>query len=49
MLWAEGLQAESYLDAGDRGNFSNGYGPMRLFPDFATAAAGNAALWETNG
>ena len=49
MLWAEGLQTESYLDAGDRGNFSNGDGPMRLFPDFATSAAGNAALWETKG
>ena len=49
LLWAEGVLAESYLDAGDRANFSNGDGPMRLSPDFATSAGDNAALWETKG
>lgn len=47
MVWAEGLLAESYLDVGDRANFSNGGGPMRLFPDFATPAVTNATMWET--
>jgi hypothetical protein len=48
LLWAEGLRAESYLDVGDRANFTNGGGPVRLFPDFATAID-NAMLWETKG
>jgi 2',3'-cyclic-nucleotide 2'-phosphodiesterase (5'-nucleotidase family) len=48
ILLAEGLPAESYLDAGDRGNFSNADGPIRLFPDFSGAAAA-AMVWEAFG
>jgi hypothetical protein len=43
VLLAEGLPAESYLDTGDRSNFANGGGPIRLHPDFATRE------WEANG
>jgi acetyl/propionyl-CoA carboxylase alpha subunit len=43
VLLAEGLAAESYLDAGDRGNFSNSRGVMALYPDFATLR------WEALG
>jgi collagen type I/II/III/V/XI/XXIV/XXVII alpha len=43
VLLAEGLPAESYLDTGDRSNFANGAGPIRLHPDFATRE------WEANG
>jgi hypothetical protein len=49
LLTAEGLLSESYLAAGDRSNFVNDHGPMRLFPDFASPAANVAALWETKG
>ncbi len=35
VLLAEGLPAESYLDTGDRQNFSNSCGPVALYPDFA--------------
>src|ERR1019366_1816831 len=34
VLLAEGLPAESYLDTGNRGSFSNGGVPERLYPDF---------------
>jgi len=34
VLLAEGLPAESYLDAGNRAAFANGGGPMVLHPDF---------------
>ena len=43
VLLAEGLPAESYLDTGDRSNFSNGGGPVRLHPDFP------ARVWEAKG
>jgi T5SS/PEP-CTERM-associated repeat protein len=36
VLLAEGLAAESYLDTGDRSNFSNCVGPLALYPDFAS-------------
>jgi hypothetical protein len=36
VLLAEGLPTESYLDTGDRTNFSNGGEVARLFPDFST-------------
>jgi hypothetical protein len=48
VLLAEGLPAESYLDIGDRSNFS-GSMPVGLFPDFSTPAANLAAVWETEG
>ncbi len=34
VVFAEGLPVESYLDTGDRDNFSHGDGPVRLFPNF---------------
>jgi hypothetical protein len=37
------LPAESYLDTGDRSNFANGGGAVRLFPDFS------ARGWEALG
>ena len=41
---------ESYLDTGDRADFSNSGATVRLFPDFgAKHAAENASLWETKG
>jgi hypothetical protein len=49
MLWAEGLLAESYLDTGDRANFFDSAGPVRLFPDFATPSIDTARFWETKG
>jgi hypothetical protein len=40
---SEGLATESFLDTGDRSNFENGGGPIRLNPDF------NARFWEAEG
>jgi hypothetical protein len=36
VLLADGLPAESYLDTGDRSDFANGGGVVRLHPDFAS-------------
>jgi hypothetical protein len=47
VLLADGLPVESYLDIGDRSNFTFGGGPITLFPDFASRihdAAGFAPL-----
>jgi hypothetical protein len=43
VLLAEGVAAESYLDAGDRGSFANGGGSIALHPDFASLR------WEAQG
>jgi len=43
LILAEGLEVESYLDAGDRGNFENGGAPVSLFPNFAPV------MWEARG
>jgi len=43
VLLAEGLETESYLDAGDRASFANGAGAVTLFPDHA------ARSWEMRG
>ncbi len=43
VVLAQGLPAESYLDTGDRSDFANGGGPVRLFPDFSTR------VWEAHG
>jgi hypothetical protein len=48
VLFAEGLPVESYLDIGDRSNFS-GSMPVGLFPDFSTPAPNLAAVWEAAG
>ena len=42
VVYAEGLPAESYLDVGDRGNFANGGGVVRLHMDLAHH-------WEAGG
>jgi len=49
LLLAEGLPVESYLDTGDRANFANGDGVIRLFPDLANRRPDVAWLWELNG
>jgi hypothetical protein len=49
LLLAEGVLAESYLDVGDRSNFGNSGGEIRLFPDFANCSLDVAAAWETRG
>jgi hypothetical protein len=43
VLIANGLATESYLDTGDRPNFSNGGGAMVLHPQFS------AHVWEGMG
>ncbi len=43
VILAENLPVESYLDSGDRENFGNGGGAIRLFPDFT------ARMWEMSG
>jgi hypothetical protein len=48
IILAEGLETESYLDTGDRSNFSNA-SPVGLFPDFSTPAENLAAIWEAEG
>lgn len=45
ILLAEGLPAESYLDTGNRGFFSNGGAPLVLHPDLA----GSNAVAERQG
>ncbi len=49
LLQANGLLTESYLDVGDRANFSNADGPTRLIPTFATSLPGIGAMWEAAG
>jgi len=50
VILAEGLPAESYLDAGDRSNFHQDGATIRLVPDFAARLTPDAALaWETRG
>ena len=43
IVLAEGLPAESYLDAGNRSSFSNGGDVVVAFPDF------NSRVWEVEG
>jgi hypothetical protein len=43
VVLAEGMPVESYLDTGDRFNYANGGGAVRLFPDFT------ARVWEAMG
>jgi autotransporter passenger strand-loop-strand repeat protein len=50
VILAEGLPAESYLESGDRSNFHQDGGSIRLVPDFAARLTPDAALaWETRG
>jgi T5SS/PEP-CTERM-associated repeat protein len=50
VILAEGLTVESYLDLGDRANFSDRGEMIRLFPDCGDRFAPDAAMvWETQG
>jgi len=49
VILAEDLPVESYLNTGDRSDFNNSGGAMRLFPDFAAPPANVAAQWEARG
>ncbi len=49
LLLAEGVWAESYLDANDRSNFANGGDVLRLFPDFSARKITACNLWEASG
>lgn len=49
VLLAEGLPAESYLEAGARGAFADYDGVIRLHADFAPTVDRFAMLWETEG
>ena len=46
VLLAEGLAAESYLDAGDRANFANGGAVVALHPEWAPMGGD---VWEAAG
>ena len=46
LLLADGLPAESYLDVGDRSNFTNGGGLVTMHPNFSLDVACEA-MWET--
>ena len=47
VILAEGLTVESYLDAGDRANFAQDGGVVRLFADFTSPLT--ARVWEARG
>jgi len=50
VILAERLTVESYLDLGDRADFSADGDVVRLFPDFAARLSPDAAVaWETKG
>jgi hypothetical protein len=49
LLLAEGVLAESYLDVGDRSNFTNGGARLTLHPDLGSRSPDVAAVWETLG
>jgi hypothetical protein len=49
VLLAEGLEAESYLDAGDKWTFSAAGAVIRLRPDMASHSVAAAVRWEAEG
>ena len=49
VLLANGMPAESYLEAGARDAFANGGGPVQLHPDFTPSHDHYAMLWEALG
>jgi hypothetical protein len=50
IVFAEGMPVESYLDTGDRANFTHAGDVIRLFPDFSAALTPAAEwVWETTG
>ena len=49
VLLANGMPAESYLEAGARDAFANGGGALQLHPDFAPPLDHYTILWEAQG
>jgi hypothetical protein len=49
VLLADGMPAESYLEAGARSAFSNGDAVIQLHPEFTPAQDHYAMLWEQHG
>jgi Hint domain len=49
LLLADDLLTESYLDAGDRSNFVNSDGIMRLFPEFLARGLDVCGIWDAYG
>ena len=49
VLLAEGMPAESYLEAGARDAFANFEGAIQLYPEFAPLRDHYAMLWESEG
>ena len=49
VLLANGMPAESYLEAGARDAFANGGGLIQLHPDFTPSHDHYAMLWEERG
>jgi hypothetical protein len=48
-LLANGMPAESYLEAGARNAFANGGGTIHLHPDFTPPLDHHSMLWEEHG
>jgi hypothetical protein len=48
IIFAEGLPCESYLDCGNRKEFTNGGGTVQMHPDFGSGER-DEAIWETSG
>ena len=49
IILADGLPAETFLDTGNRGVFTNGGTVTELHPDFAPAGVDYLLLWEAHG
>jgi collagen type I alpha len=49
VLLADGMPAESYLEAGARDAFANADGIIQLHPDFSPSHDHYAMLWEEQG
>jgi len=49
IIFAEGLEVESYLDVTDRSNYENGGKIIQLFPNFSMRSQNTLALWEACG
>ena len=49
ILLAEGLPTESYLDTGDRSNFTAGGDAIRLCPDAGSKSRDVSAVWDAEG
>jgi hypothetical protein len=49
VLLAEGLPVESYLDTGDRRDFGDADGTVRLFPEFTMRLSEPSLVWDGRG